>query len=592
MVFEYGLFQPEKKEDQELITQQLRASYEYYNTLIKIEQDRRSQVQKVQLQYPNVALLETEVAGILAEIELHRTAIQNTRSTNRKNIVDKKDVDRVKSLKANLRAKRDLLKIEKKALNVDPTFLLQCEAIQSFAKNEHKKARKETKSFWGSYLLIENAVDAAKKSKTPPKTKHWDFTGRLGAQIQKGMSVSELFGNDTRIQIDPISIDAWDHPIRGIRKKAQRTKLRLRVNSTDKGKPIFVEFPMIMHRPIPPKACIKQATVIVRSRDRDYCYSLQLTVNLPDAIPSLCTNGIGVDLGWRLMESGEIRVAYGFDQKGTKIDLRLPGSIPALFQKAEDLRAIRDKKFEEQRKNIVSLIKPFANFFRLDNIEFSKSFRRFHSLYMYWKFNRQVGDELAFDALYAWHKSDRHLEQYEVGCRKRAMNHRREVYRKFAKDIATKYGFLAIEKDFDMSKIALRALPEDGTKEQNEPQHQRVMACVSMLRQILKNTAKREGVSIVDVPAAYTTLQCSGCQKINDWNTAKNVVQTCAQCDTVWDQDENAARNLLASGSVLKNSAPSLAQDNIPKTDKISRWAKRKTKVANDLEVDRSQIAS
>ncbi len=592
MVFEYYLRSPEKEQEQ-IVIQQLRASYEYYNTLIRIEQNRRNQFRAIQSQDPKIAQLELEISSLDTEIDLHLTSIQNTRSTNRKNVLDKKDVDRVKSLKADRKLKRDELKIAKKSFCDNLIFQKACEDINLFAKNESKAARKATPSYWGSYLLIENAIDAAKKSKTDPKRKYWDWTGRLGVQVQGGMSVSELFGNDTRIQIDPVSLDAWYHPIRGKRKYAQRQpKLRFRINSDDKGKPIFVEFPMIMHRPLPQNACIKQANVIVTNRDRKLCYVLQLTVNIPEPVASPCTNGVGIDLGWRLMDSGDIRVAYGYDQKGTKIDLRLPKSITSLFQKAESIRAIRDKEFEDHRKIMIPLIQgvTFPNI-NTTNIGLSKSFRRFHSLYLGWKANRQDGDQIAFDALETWHRKDRHLEQYEVGCRKRAMNYRREEYRKFAKQMTSTYGYLALE-NWNISKVALRPEIEDGTREQSEPQHQRVMACVSMLRQILINTAKREGVSIISVPAAYTTLECAACHKINTWDTSKNVCQTCENCDTVWDQDENAARNLLASGTVLKNTAPLPEEANIANTEKKSRWSKRKAEVVIDEKVDRSQIAS
>jgi len=54
---------------------------------------------------------------------------------------------------------------------------------------------------WGSYLLVEAAVDSAKQHPEEPRFRRWDGTGRVGVQLQGGLSVDDvLAGIDTRLR--------------------------------------------------------------------------------------------------------------------------------------------------------------------------------------------------------------------------------------------------------------------------------------------------------------------------------------------------------------------------------------------------------
>ncbi len=61
----------------------------------------------------------------------------------------------------------------------------------------------------------------------------------------------------------------------------------------------------------------------------------------------------------------------------------------------------------------------------------------------------------------------------------------------------------------------------------------------------LDNAARREGVAVVQAATAYMTVRCAACGHQNRWDTAASIVQQCAACGQVWDQDWHAARNLL-----------------------------------------------
>ena len=74
----------------------------------------------------------------------------------------------------------------------------------------------------------------------------------------------------------------------------------------------------------------------------------------------------------------------------------------------------------------------------------------------------------------------------------------------------------------------------------------RVLVAVSELRSILAHTCAREGVALVTVPAEYTTVDCSRCGSRERFDAAAELRHRCGACGSEWDQDANAARNLLS----------------------------------------------
>src|SRR4029077_12731815 len=116
--------------------------------------------------------------------------------------------------------------------------------------------------------LAEQAIDAAKKSKAPPQFRRWTGDGRVSVQLQGGLDLADLWSGDTQIEIRPVAPTAHDPEARrGDRRRASRTIVRMRVLSTDKGKPVWAEWPMILHRPIPEGSRVKVATISRRRRD-------------------------------------------------------------------------------------------------------------------------------------------------------------------------------------------------------------------------------------------------------------------------------------------------------------------------------------
>src|SRR6185295_12214865 len=269
-VYEYGLLPPHA--NAELVDQQMLRAHRYRNMLVEIERERRQKVREAMAAHPDLAPLEEQLRSLCEERDKLREDIQSRRRQTRTRSETPDQRQAVKDLTAQIKPLRDTVKSTRTAVAQDYSVREDMAAAEESAKIRLKKARSECGVYWGTYLLQEQAADQARKERTPPKFVRWCGEGRVSVQIQKGIHLAEVWGADTQIQIQPVHPDAWDRSgatRRGVRRRLSRTVLRLRVGSDGAGNriPIWAEWRMVMHRPIPDGARIKVATVSRRRRD-------------------------------------------------------------------------------------------------------------------------------------------------------------------------------------------------------------------------------------------------------------------------------------------------------------------------------------
>jgi len=111
--------------------------------------------------------------------------------------------------------------------------------------------------------------------------------------------------------------------------------------------------------------------------------------------------------------------------------------------------------------------------------------------------------------------------------------------------LARKYKTLVLE-DFDLRVMARRGSVEDGA-ENEDARSNRQLAAVSELRLCLEQAFKGRGGDVVRLPAANTTRRCHACGHTEAFDAAAAILHTCPGCAATWDQDRNAALNLLAT---------------------------------------------
>ena len=204
---------------------------------------------------------------------------------------------------------------------------------------------------WGTRGVIENAHDAARKAPLydgvePHDPRFLRFTGegQVAVQLQGGLPVAEAFGEDSQLRIRRV-------PDRNTARNRQcYAILMMRINSTPTGEPIFAEFPMMFHRELPVNGVIKAATVNLRRIGPREEWSVSITIDTTcSPRREHCGEGVvAVDLGWRLLDDGSIRVAMA----GEEPLVLTPHQIGGL-RRAESLRSTRDMEFDLARQIFV-----------------------------------------------------------------------------------------------------------------------------------------------------------------------------------------------------------------------------------------------
>jgi transposase len=170
-----------------------------------------------------------------------------------------------------------------------------------------------------------------------------------------------------------------------------------------------------------------------------------------------------------------------------------------------------------------------------------------------WRDNRIAGDE----EIYRWlegykvirddkphydgfRKQDKHLYDWQEHQRRKSRVKRELQYREFAAMLRRQYATVAIE-DINW-RDELQTLPPAEKNETNAGArlYMRVAAVGSLIRFLTENMRHT-----VKVDPEWSTKTCHACGKIDNFDSATELVHTCRHCQTTWDQDANASLNLL-----------------------------------------------
>jgi transposase len=455
---------------------------------------------------------------------------------------------------------------------------------------------------WGTYLQVEEAADASRRSvPTYQDVRGWSprDEGRLAVQIQKPrvLSASALLGGvDTRVKISNelyalgSRVDGHRPPAIGIsprnrngdlRPKRLRT-LSIRIGSSANRDPIWAQLHVLMHRPLP-DASLKWVFVQRQRVALHYRWEAMFVVDEDDraASPSNVSAAVGVDLGWRRVADGGIRVAYWLGSDGREGSLVLPEEVVRRAPKSDSLRSIRDRNRDELSLVLRAWLAgvPETSWIREEcaHMHAWKRIGRFAVLVGRWRDRRITGDEEIFDRAVAWLKQDRHLYEWEANNRRRMQLQIAGRIEAWAVHLTREYGRVAIEK-MDLRKLVRQQHPDDQTWQQQLNAQRVSVVGPGAVRLALKRFAAKAGAAIVEVPAAYTTRDCATCghrrDDVLDWSPLEI---GCSSCDAIEDQDRTAARNLMAhaSGPVPLESASVLASTSTSKKLRVRHTRKR-----------------
>ena len=536
IVYEYGCLAPLR--GREAAMEQMLRRHRLWNSLVEIEHTYRSGLAAL-LQDPAT---EQELVAARSRLAELRAAIKSRRQIERRFAVDVADLQveitqakiaLTSAISAAREGRRARVERNKQGL----------ESLEDARRQAVKQAQADSGLYWCNYDDVIAAYETARKRALREghelHFQGWDGSGKITVRYQQGLPVTEVHGADTRLQIDGVSPLAWSSPERSARRRLVRTRVRIRVGS-DGRTPVWLELPVILHRAMPEDGTIRSASVVrdkVGGRER---WRLLVTVSQPEREPRRGPV-VALDLGWRVLPHG-LRVAYWEDERGDHGELALDGAVLWQFSKVNDLRAIQDQHL----RAALAVLAPWwkvngdPDWMDLSHINEWRQPWRMLKLHHAWKDRRVEGDAEAFAALETWQERYRHLHEWEANLRDQVMRHRKEVYRRFVADLLRTHGRVFLE-DLDIRSLARTDRPEEDVYSYGGSM--RVVAAVSLLSRLFQ-----ERGDCVRVAAANTTVQCSWCGNRGDWNAAESVMHRCVSCGTVFDQDQNAARNILHRG--------------------------------------------
>lgn len=533
-VYRYGLRAP--VENGEMVYDQMRKAHRYQNVLVSIEKASRDAIAEVQMRHGDLAAVVADLESVYAATAEDKAARKSA------------------SLRiAEIKAQRVAIK---KALREDPETTAAVAHVFTRKTELVKAARAQCDVYWGTYLLIEKAVEDASKKPEGVNFKRWDGRGRIGVQLQGGEDADAVEGvTDTRLRI--ISRSCGRQPKRAPKPDDRFKTLQIRIGSDGRA-PVFATFPLFMDRPLPPNTRIKNAYVTMvevspSKTDWHVCFTIESAALAPGVIHR-GMGSVALNLGWRQMDD-YMRVATWADDKRRTGEIRVPEYAVGHYEKAASLRAIRDREFNAAVATLKasgSLLiagvghREVPDWFT-DALRWChawKSPERLVRIVERWRDRRFVGDEALYTVLEAWRRQERHLHDWEDNARVKANRQRDQHYREEALRLVRAYTTVVIG-DENYSALAVKAA--------DDPAHQisanRFHAAPSILRAEIKSCGRKHGAEVDVVSAKGVTETCHACGGKCVWDRRREVMHVCEHCGARWDQDVNAARNMLARAS-------------------------------------------
>lgn len=522
-VYQYGLLPP--TEGASVVHAQMRLAHRYYNDLVAIERGRLNACRALMSTDYSVAEAEAARDDALKRLDEARAASKAARIARRTRDDSPEMRDAVASAKADL-ARASLL-VSAAKMTAKDTLRSHRHALDLV-----KSCRAYSGVYWGTYTLVEAAVEAASKSTRAdggPWHKRWDGSGQVGMYIQGGADLCDIVGTGNQIQ--------WPEYVEGTR-VAQRTSVRLRIQSDERGGPVWATWPMVYHRPLPEGARFKRAVVTLRRRGRREEWTLEVTVDMSACAPrrARAEGSCVLHVGWRADSEG-VRVGTWLGSDGATGTIVCPMRVLTGLEKSESLRSIRDRAQDAMKATLLSQRDGWPEWLRTETetMHSWKSPARFASLARRWRARGVDEAKDSYEVLEAWRYQDEHLWRWEHDQRLNSERHRREVYRVAVARLADRYARLVLS---DSNWAEMAELPEAGEGPHalpDEARAQRVAAAPSRLVEAAKSAFR----DTVFVSAQDLTRTCTDCGNVEDGD---GFVRACSRCGARRDIDTTAAQ--------------------------------------------------
>lgn len=430
------------------------------------------------------------------------------------------------------------------------------QALEDDRRAAVKEARRHSGLYWPNYNAVIAAYERARKRAMREgrelRFRSHDGGGRLVCQIQGGMDADELFaGARSQVRVAPVPQAAWTSPRRGERRRLARTSLTMTVHRRGRGNRT-VTWPMVMHRPLPEGARIKEVTIARRREADGWRWSASFLCRAPATEKAAApADACGIDVGWRRTPTG-LRVAVVAHGDGRLEHVHLDESAIAMDRHLDAVRSARSRSLQA----LLAELRPLdwtgappplddlgPAVVGAQRIGFGRAAALAHA----WRERPHWHPREQAEAL-RWQRRDKALWQEHAGLARRLRGRRRDLYRRLAARLCHGHGVIGLP-DVDWRWIGRRERPDGEANEvARRSGRSRRLAAPGELLATLRATAAREGVA-VHAPAGRSSFLCHVCGEAHEPVDRAPLMHRCPHCRTLWDQDENAARVLRAAAA-------------------------------------------
>ena len=294
-VYEYGCWR-EAICGLDIAVEQMFRRNELWNRIVEIDNDVRTKMDATLF----AKAQEEKLGSIRENLKELRSRLATLRADRKSSKAEKDQVRAlVKAAVLEVRTALDEVKRARRA-NAEENRAFMRE-LNADRLRRIRQAQVHADLYWCSRTEILRNYEVARRRAMREgrrlKPKQWNGTGTVCVYFQKGLSVSRVFGDNGRLQIDRVPEDAWKSPSRSERRKLARTRVRMRIAANADLSPVWLELPMTMHRPLPDGGVTRWASIVREQVGLSFRHRLLLTVREPAPTGiKLPFEAVGVDL--------------------------------------------------------------------------------------------------------------------------------------------------------------------------------------------------------------------------------------------------------------------------------------------------------